>query len=204
MSDLFIHDTAVVDEGAVVQDGTSIWHFSHVMPEAEIGSGCTLGQNVYIDRNVKIGHDVKIQNNVSVYQGVTLHDHVFCGPSMVFTNVNNPRSQNPTNEDEYEETVVYTGATIGANATIICGNNLGRWCFIGAGSVITEPVPAFALFTGNPATHSGWACVCGELNHSIDNGEWDCPSCSRSYRYKNTNQSEIELDNTSKTEEQSS
>ncbi len=178
----FVHETAVIDEDVAIGPGTSIWHFSHVMPNAKIGNNCNLGQNVFVDRGVHIGNRVKIQNNVSVYQGVTLEDGVFCGPSMVFTNVDTPRSLHPKDSSEYIETHVGKGATIGANATIVCGNDLGKFCFIGAGSVVTEPVPQYALMVGNPARQSGWACECDQLKKQVDGFEdWKCQKCGREY-----------------------
>jgi UDP-2-acetamido-3-amino-2,3-dideoxy-glucuronate N-acetyltransferase len=161
--ELYIHDSAVVDDGAKIGTGTKVWHFTHVMSDATIGENCILGQNVYIDNGVEIGNNVKIQNNVSVYQGVTLEDGVFCGPSMVFTNVNQPRSDFPKDEDEYETTLVGRGCTIGANATIVCGNDLGAWSFVGAGAVVTDTVTDHALMYGNPATQEGWVCTCGKI-----------------------------------------
>ena len=154
------HETAVIDDGAEIGNGTKIWHFSHVMPGAVIGESCSLGQNVYIGGGVRIGRNVKIQNNVSVYDGVELEDDVFCGPSMVFTNVINPRSK-IVRKNEYKQTRVKKGATIGANATIVCGVTIGTYAFIGAGAVITKDVPAHALMTGVPAKQDGWICDCG-------------------------------------------
>lgn len=150
-----IHSTAVIDDGARVGSDTFIWHFCHVMPSAVIGSSCILGQNVFVDNNVKIGNGVKIQNNVSVYNGVILEDAVFIGPSVVFTNVINPRSF-IERKHEFKPTLVQQGATIGANATIICGITIGEYAMIGAGAVVTKDVPAYALMTGNPARQSGW------------------------------------------------
>jgi UDP-2-acetamido-3-amino-2,3-dideoxy-glucuronate N-acetyltransferase len=150
-----IHNTAVIDEGALIGDQTHIWHFCHVMPAAVIGSHCNIGQNVFIDNNVRIGNGVKIQNNVSVYNGVQLEDGVFIGPSVVFTNVMNPRSFIERKE-EFRPTLVQKGASIGANATIICGITIGEYAFIGAGAVVTKDVPPYALMTGNPARQVGW------------------------------------------------
>lgn len=151
----FAHTTAVLDEGCVIGEGTHIWHFSHIMPGAVIGAGCTIGQNVMIASNVQLGNNVKVQNNVSIYEGVICEDDVFLGPSMVFTNVTNPRSA-VSRKHAYQQTIVRKGATIGANATIICGNEIGAYAFIGAGAVITEPVNDYSLYTGNPGRHSGW------------------------------------------------
>jgi len=178
---VFIHPSAIVDEGAKIGEGTRIWHFSHVMAGARIGRNCTLGQNVFVGKNVVIGDNVKIQNNVSVYEGVTLEDDVFCGPSMVFTNVDRPRSAFPTESSRYLRTVVKRGATIGANATIVCGNTIGEHAFIGAGSVVTKDVPPHAIVYGNPARIRGWACECGEPLE-FEGDEAVCQVCGRRYR----------------------
>jgi len=154
------HETAIIDPGARIGDGTRLWHFCHVMGGAVIGRGCTFGQNVFVGSAVRIGDNVKVQNNVSIYDGVTLEDDVFCGPSMVFTNVVNPRSHVPR-KHELRTTLVKRGATIGANATIVCGHTLGRYAFVGAGAVITRDVPDFAVAIGNPGRIAGWMCRCG-------------------------------------------
>ena len=156
----FVHETAIIDQGAEIGDGTKIWHFCHVSPTSKIGKNCSLGQNIYVADRVVIGNNVKIQNNVSVYEGVTIEDDVFCGPSCVFTNVNNPRSE-IVRKDEYRDTLVKRGATIGANATIVCGNNLGQYCFIAAGAVVTKDVPAYAIMAGTPAKRIGWMSQAG-------------------------------------------
>ena len=156
-----IHPTAIVDEGAAVGDGTRVWHWVHVSSKAVIGARCSLGQNVFVGNRVRIGDNVKIQNNVSIYDNVTLEDDVFCGPSMVFTNVYNPRSA-VTRKDEYRDTLVRRGATLGANCTIVCGNEIGEYAFVGAGSVVNRPVPAFALMVGVPARQIGWMSRFGE------------------------------------------
>ncbi len=156
-----VHASAFVDEGAVIGEGTRIWHFCHVMPGAVIGAGCSLGQNVVVMPGTRIGNNVKIQNNVSVYEGVELEDDVFCGPSMVFTNVINPRSH-VSRKHEYQRTLVRRGATIGANATVVCGVELGAYCFVGAGAVVAKDVKAYALMVGVPARQLGWVCQCGE------------------------------------------
>lgn len=156
----FIHESSYVDEDVSIGSGTKVWHFSHILSNCDIGEDCSLGQNVVIGPNVSVGSGVKIQNNVSVYEGVTLEDDVFCGPSCVFTNVNNPRSE-IIRKDEYRKTVVRRGASIGANATIVCGHDLGEYCFIAAGAVVTKEVPAYALMVGAPARQIGWMSKCG-------------------------------------------
>lgn len=156
----FIHESSYIDDKVTIGKGCKIWHFSHILPNCEIGDNCSFGQNVVIGPNVSIGNEVKIQNNVSVYEGVTLEDKVFCGPSCVFTNVNNPRSD-IVRKDEYKKTIVKKGASIGANSTIICGNTLGEYCFIAAGAVVTKDVPSYALMLGNPAKRVGWMSKAG-------------------------------------------
>ena len=157
---VFIHESSYVDDNVTIGRGTKIWHFSHVLAKCKIGEDSSLGQNVVVGPNVIVGNKVKIQNNVSVYEGVTLEDGVFCGPSCVFTNVNNPRSE-IVRKDEYRKTIVRRGASIGANATIICGHDLGEYCFIAAGAVVTKAVPAYALMAGNPAKRIGWISKAG-------------------------------------------
>ena len=171
-----IHETVIIDEGASIGAGTRIWHFSHVLGETNIGENCTIGQNVMIGPRVNVGNGCKIQNNVSIYEGVTLKDDVFCGPSCVFTNVNNPRANIPR-RDEFRETTVHQGASIGANATIVCGHDLGAYAFVGAGAVITKDVPNNALVVGNPAERIGWMCDCGERLPA----ELICESCNTSF-----------------------
>ena len=180
--DFFAHETAVLEQPCSIGRGTRIWHFSHVMPNAQIGENCNIGQNVVIGKAVKIGNRCKIQNNVSVYEGVTLEDFVFCGPSMVFTNVYNPRCEIPR-MSEIRPTTVKRGATIGANATIICGNTLGEYSFIGAGAVVTESVPDYALVIGNPARRIGWMCQCGNRLEGQDapNSILKCHTCGKLY-----------------------
>lgn len=160
MSDVFVHPSSYIDEGCQIGEGTRIWHFSHVMPRAIIGRRCNIGQNVVISPDVRIGDNVKIQNNVSVYTGVILEDDVFCGPSMVFTNVINPRSH-VSRKEEYRRTLVKRGATLGANSTVVCGHTIGAYAFVGAGAVVTRDVPDYALVVGNPARVTGWMCHCG-------------------------------------------
>ena len=158
--DVFIHESSYVDDNVAIGRGSKVWHFSHILANCQIGEDCSLGQNVVIGPSVVVGNQVKIQNNVSVYEGVTLEDGVFCGPSCVFTNVNNPRSE-IVRKDEYRNTIVKRGASIGANATIICGHDLGEYCFIAAGAVVTKPVPAYALMAGTPAKRIGWMSKAG-------------------------------------------
>ena len=181
----FVHESAYVDEPCVIGKDTKIWHFSHVMRDCIIGERCNIGQNVVVSPGCRIGTNVKIQNNVSVYTGVVLEDDVFCGPSAVFTNVINPRSH-VSRRDEYRATLVKRGASIGANATIVCGHTLGRYCFVGAGAVVTRDVPDFAMVLGNPARVRGWVCYCGiGLELGGDDGETSqsaCEACGRRYR----------------------
>jgi UDP-2-acetamido-3-amino-2,3-dideoxy-glucuronate N-acetyltransferase len=160
MASFFAHESSYVDDGCQIGDDTKIWHFCHVMKGARIGRRCNIGQNVVISPDVVIGDNVKVQNNVSIYTGVVLEDDVFCGPSMVFTNVVNPRSH-VSRKDEYRPTLVQRGATLGANSTIVCGHTVGRYAFVGAGSVVTKDVPDFALVVGNPGRIAGWMCDCG-------------------------------------------
>ena len=180
----FVHETAVVDEPVSIGEGTKIWHFSHIMSGAEIGERCNIGQNVFIGSRARIGDNVKIQNNVSVYDGVAIEDDVFCGPSCVFTNVIRPRSAFPRKDRGFDKTLVKKGTTIGANATIVCGITIGQHSFIGAGSVVTKDVPAYALYLGNPATRAGWICRCGEKLESAEGDEANrvCAACGRKYR----------------------
>ena len=180
MKDYFVHDSSFVDEGAKVGSGTNIWHFCHVMPGAVIGERCSLGQNVVVMPGTRIGNNVKIQNNVSVYEGVELQDDVFCGPSCVFTNVGTPRSH-ISRKAEYEATLVKRGASIGANATVVCGVTLGEYSFIGAGAVVTSDVPSYALMVGVPARRVGWMCSCGERLRT-NNGGGQCERCGQVYQ----------------------
>lgn len=175
----FIHESSYVDEGATIGAQSKIWHFCHIMPGAVIGARCSLGQNVVVMNSVTIGDNCKIQNNVSLYEGVTLEDDVFCGPSMVFTNVMNPRSH-VSRKNEYRKTLVKRGASIGANAAIVCGSTLGEYSFIGAGAVVIRDVPAFALMAGVPAKRIGWMCQCGERLPDAT-GEVLCAACGSRY-----------------------
>ena len=178
MSDVFVHESAYVDDGATIGAGTKVWHFCHVLGGATIGERCSLGQNVVVMNGTRIGDNVKIQNNVSIYEGVTLEDDVFCGPSMVFTNVINPRSH-VSRKNEYRQTLVKRGASIGANATIVCGSTLGEYSFIGAGAVVSRDVPAYALMVGVPARQIGWMCQCGERLPQGDSPV--CAACGTRY-----------------------
>jgi UDP-2-acetamido-3-amino-2,3-dideoxy-glucuronate N-acetyltransferase len=178
--DAWVHPTAVVDEGAVLGGGTRVWHFAHVSAGAHIGERCVLGQNVFVGRGVRIGNGVKIQNNVSVFEGVEIDDDAFLGPSCVFTNVLNPRAF-IERKSEFKPTHVGRGATIGANATLVCGSDLGAYCLVGAGSVVPRGAAAHALVVGNPARQLGWVCVCATRLASAP-GEHACSACSRRYR----------------------
>ena len=175
----FVHESAYVDDGATIGAGTRVWHFCHVLSGAVIGARCSLGQNVVVMSGTRIGENVKIQNNVSIYEGVELEDDVFCGPSMVFTNVMNPRSH-VSRKREYRRTLVQRGASIGANATVVCGSTLGAYAFVGAGAVVATDVPAYALMVGVPARRIGWMCQCGE--RLPDSGTGTCAACGSTYR----------------------
>ena len=179
----FAHPTAVIDDGCEIGAGTKIWHFSHIMPNCVIGENCNIGQNVVVSPEVILGKNVKVQNNVSIYTGVKCEDDVFLGPSMVFTNVSNPRSA-VNRRGQYEQTLVMKGASIGANATVVCGNNIGRFAFIGAGAVVTKDVPDYALVIGNPARHTGWMSEHGHKLKFDSNGEATCPESGERYSLK--------------------
>lgn len=180
----FAHETAVIDEGCTIGEGTKIWHFSHIMPNCTIGKRCNIGQNVVVSPKVVLGENVKIQNNVSIYTGVTCEDDVFLGPSMVFTNVINPRSA-VNRRNEYAETRVKKGASIGANATIVCGHDIGRYAFIGAGAVVTKTVPDYALVVGNPARQIGWMSEYGHRLEFDASGVAVCEESGEKYRLEN-------------------
>jgi UDP-2-acetamido-3-amino-2,3-dideoxy-glucuronate N-acetyltransferase len=181
-ADYFVHESSYVDEGCEIGTGTRIWHFSHVMAGAKIGARCNIGQNVVISPGVTLGENVKVQNNVSIYTGVVLEDDVFCGPSLVFTNVVNPRSHLPR-RDEFQPTLVRRGATLGANATIVCGHTIGRYAFVGAGTVVTRDVPDYAQVVGNPGRISGWVCECGAtlVRGAIPPAAASCDACGLGY-----------------------
>ncbi len=187
--DFFVHESSIVDEHSQIGKGTKVWHFSHIMSNCEIGENCNLGQNVVVSPGVKLGNNVKVQNNVSIYTGVYCEDDVFLGPSMVFTNVINPRSA-IARKNEYKQTLVKKGASIGANATIVCGITIGEFAFIGAGAVVTKNVPAYALVYGNPSIHKGWM---SEYGHKLvfKNNEAICPESGHKYKIENNAVSKI-------------
>ncbi|MFB5944276.1 acyltransferase [Albibacterium profundi] len=186
----FVHETAVVDEGAEIGEDVKIWHFSHIMPNCKIGEKCNIGQNVVVSPGVVLGKNVKIQNNVSIYEGVTCDDDVFLGPSMVFTNVTNPRSA-VNRRGQYAKTRVGKGASIGANATIVCGHDIGAYAFIGAGAVVTKTIPAYALVVGNPAKQLGWVSEYGHRLTFNEKGVGVCPETAQEYRLDNNNVNRI-------------
>ncbi len=180
MKEYFAHETAVIDEGCIIGKGSKIWHFSHVMPNCKIGENCNIGQNVVISPEVVLGNNVKVQNNVSIYTGVTCDDDVFLGPSMVFTNVTNPRSA-VNRKNQYAKTHVGKGASIGANATIVCGHDIGSYAFIGAGAVVTKTVKPYSLVVGNPAKHVGWMSEYGHKLNFNEEGIAECPESKEQY-----------------------
>lgn len=188
----FAHETAVIDDGCIIGNDTKIWHFSHIMPHCQIGERCNIGQNVVISPDVVLGTNVKIQNNVSIYTGVICEDDVFLGPSMVFTNVINPRSA-VNRKNEYAKTIVKKGASIGANATIVCGHDIGRYAFIGAGAVVTKNVPDFALVVGNPARQLGWVSEYGHRLNFNEKGIAICPETKDQYQLNNNVVTKIEI-----------
>ena len=183
MDNFYVHPTAVIDPGAQIGADTKIWHFCHVMSKAQIGNRCNLGQNVFVANGVKLGNNVKVQNNVSIYEGVVCADDVFLGPSMVFTNVINPRSA-VVRKNQYQKTKVGQGATIGANATVVCGNPIGAYAFIGAGAVVTKTVPPYALVVGNPAQQIGWMSEYGQRLQFDEEGHAICPESEEKYFLK--------------------
>jgi UDP-2-acetamido-3-amino-2,3-dideoxy-glucuronate N-acetyltransferase len=179
----YTHPSAIIDEGCQIGEGTKIWHFSHIMPNCTIGKGCNIGQNVVVSPEVILGNNVKVQNNVSIYTGVTCEDDVFLGPSCVFTNVTNPRSA-VNRRGQYSKTTVKKGASIGANATIVCGHDIGEYAFVGAGAVVTKNVPAYALIVGNPAKQIGWMSEYGHRLHFDAEGIAKCPESGEKYQYE--------------------
>ena len=187
----YIHPTAIIDPDCQIGDGTKIWHFSHLMSHCKIGKNCNLGQNVFVAEGVTIGDHVKVQNNVSIYAGVEVEDDVFLGPSMVFTNVLNPRSF-IERKSEFKKTLVRRGATIGANATIVCGNSIGRYALVGAGAVVTKPVPDYALMVGNPAVQIGWVSEYGHTLTFDEQGRAVCPESGQQYRLEQNKLVKIE------------
>ncbi len=177
MENFFVHESSFVDDNVEIGNGTKIWYFCHIQSGARIGENCSFGQNVNVSNDVKIGNGVKIQNNVSIYEGVEIEDFVFCGPSMVFTNDLTPRAKYPKGHAGYKKTILHTGATVGANATIVCGHELGEWCMVAAGAVVTSNVKPYSLVAGIPARHIGWVCECGaRLGDSLE-----C-ECGRKYK----------------------
>ncbi|MCF7928130.1 MAG: N-acetyltransferase [Spirochaetales bacterium] len=183
MNEFFVHESSYVDDGVSIGKGSKVWHFSHILTGSVIGKQCVIGQNVMIGPSVTIGNGCKVQNNVSIYKGVVLEDDVFCGPSMVFTNVINPRAY-VERKNEFLDTRVKQGATIGANATVVCGNTIGQYSMIAAGAVVTSDVPDYAIMMGVPARWSGWVCECGVRLEEREAGNWICPECGKTYTEK--------------------
>lgn len=181
MNNYYVHDSSYIDEDVIIGEGTKIWHFCHIQKGVRIGEFCSFGQNVNIANNVIIGNNVKVQNNVSIYEGIILEDGVFCGPSMVFTNDLTPRAKYPKGPAAYKKTIVKEGASIGANATIVCGITIGKFALIGAGAVVTKDVQNYALMLGVPAKHAGWVCECGEILKS----DLKCKKCNKKYVLEN-------------------
>jgi UDP-2-acetamido-3-amino-2,3-dideoxy-glucuronate N-acetyltransferase len=180
----FVHPTAIIDEGCTIGEGVKVWHFSHLMPGCVVGDNCVIGQNVFIASNVSLGKNVHVQNNVSIYEGVICEDDVFLGPSMVFTNIKNPRSA-VSRKAQFVQTIVRRGASIGANATIVCGNEIGSFAFIGAGTVVTRNVLPYALITGNPGKHTGWVSEFGQRLNFDEHGRAVCPESKENYMRQN-------------------
>lgn len=187
MNNFFVHSTSIIDENVIIGDGTKIWHFSHVQSGAKIGKNCSFGQSVNVSNNVVIGNNVKVQNNVSIYEGVELEDYVFCGPSCVFTNDLTPRAKYPKGRAGYKKTIVKEGASIGANATVVCGHTIGKWALIGAGAVVSSDVPDHALMLGVPARLRGWVCECGD----VLSDDLVCNKCGKTYRETNCGLEEV-------------
>lgn len=189
--DYFVHESSYADEGCIIGKGTKVWHFSHIMSGSILGQNCNIGQNVVISPGVTLGNNVKVQNNVSIYTGVICEDDVFLGPSMVFTNVINPRSA-VARKDQYLKTIVKKGASVGANATIVCGHNIGAFAFIGAGAVVTKDVPAYALVVGNPSRQTGWISEYGHKLKFDDQGIAECPESKQKYKLENSKVTRID------------
>lgn len=180
MNDFFVHNTAIVDEGAIIGKGTRIWHWSHIMGDVQIGNNCNIGENAFVEKGVRIGNKVTIKNNIALYTGVICEDDVFLGPNVVFTNVTTPRSF-ISRKNEFKSTIVRKGCSVGANSTIICGHTLGRYSMIGAGSVVTKDVPDYGLVVGNPARLIGYVCECGERIYLDNDGIYRCERCGKSF-----------------------
>lgn len=180
----FVHESSYIDDDVEIGEGTKIWHFCHIQRGAHIGKRCSLGQNVNVSNHVKVGDGCKLQNNVSLYEGVELENDVFCGPSCVFTNDLTPRAKYPKGSAGYKKTLIKEGASIGANATVVCGHTVGKWALIGAGAVVASDVPDHALMLGVPAQQRGWVCECGQVLRQTGNSDYRCPDCGRTYQLK--------------------